>query len=120
MTAFTDADGLVLRVADTGAGVAPAHAEAVFQRGWSTKPSGPGGRGLGLALVRQAVGRHDGTLTVTEAAGGGAEFEARLPLPTVSSAARAAAPDAEASAAPTRQQDDRPESAQPALPGGDV
>ncbi|MFD4530097.1 ATP-binding protein, partial [Streptomyces sp. NPDC058470] len=85
VTAFTDADGLVLRVADTGAGVDPAHAEAVFQRGWSTKPSGPGGRGLGLALVRQAVSRHDGTLTVAAAAGGGAEFEARLPLPTVSS-----------------------------------
>ena len=120
VTARTDADGLVLRVADTGAGVAPAHAEAVFQRGWSTKPSGPGGRGLGLALVRQAVSRHDGTLTVTEAAGGGAEFEARLPLPTVSPAARPARPEVQASAIPARQRDDRPETAKTALPGGDV
>ncbi|WP_043682923.1 sensor histidine kinase [Streptomyces xylophagus] len=71
---------LVLRVADTGAGVDPAHAEAVFQRGFSTKPAGPGGRGLGLALVRQAVNRHEGTLTVAEAEGGGAVFEVRLPL----------------------------------------
>ncbi|MFJ9631287.1 ATP-binding protein [Streptomyces sp. NPDC091280] len=71
---------LVLRVADTGAGVDPAHAEAVFQRGFSTKPAGPGGRGLGLALVRQAVTRHGGTLTVAEAEGGGAVFEVRLPL----------------------------------------
>ncbi|MGP4050551.1 ATP-binding protein [Streptomyces sp. 2A115] len=76
-----DSGELVLRVSDTGAGVDPAHTEAVFQRGWSTKPSGPGGRGLGLALVRQAVARHNGTLTVTEAAGGGASFEVRLPLP---------------------------------------
>ncbi|MET9505349.1 sensor histidine kinase [Streptomyces sp. NPDC006622] len=73
---------LVLRVADTGAGVDPAHAEQVFERGFSTKPSGPGGRGLGLALVRQAVHRHDGTLSVAEAEGGGAEFEVRLPLRT--------------------------------------
>ncbi|MER6016263.1 sensor histidine kinase [Streptomyces bluensis] len=77
---------LVLRVADTGAGVDPAHAEAVFERGFSTKPAGPGGRGLGLALVRQTVRRNEGTLTVTEATGGGAEFEVRLPLPTVGSA----------------------------------
>lgn len=81
VTALADESGLVLRVSDTGDGVDPAHTEAVFQRGWSTKPSGPGGRGLGLALVRQAVSRHDGTLTVADAAGGGASFEARLPLP---------------------------------------
>lgn len=82
VTAIADAEGLVLRVVDTGTGVDPAHAEAVFQRGWSTKPAGPAGRGLGLALVRQAVARHDGTLTVTQAPGGGASFEVRLPLPT--------------------------------------
>lgn len=89
VTAYTDTDDgaevaddsvLVLRVSDTGAGVDPAHAEAVFERGFSTKPAGPGGRGLGLALARQAVRRHEGTLTVAEAAGGGAEFEVRLPL----------------------------------------
>ncbi|WP_280899391.1 MULTISPECIES: sensor histidine kinase [unclassified Streptomyces] len=72
--------GLVLRVADTGAGVDPDHVETVFQRGFSTKPAGPGGRGLGLALVRQTVNRCKGTLTVAEAEGGGAEFEVRLPL----------------------------------------
>ncbi|MCW8379377.1 sensor histidine kinase [Streptomyces justiciae] len=80
VTAYTDGGELVLRVADTGGGVDPAHAEAVFERGFSTKPAGPGGRGLGLALVRQAVGRHEGTLAVAEAEGGGAEFEVRVPL----------------------------------------
>ncbi|MFD8910700.1 ATP-binding protein [Streptomyces sp. NPDC059575] len=82
--ASESAHSLVLRVSDTGPGVDPAHAGLVFQRGWSTKPDGPGGRGrgLGLALVRQAVTRLGGTLTVTEAAEGGALFEARLPLHT--------------------------------------
>jgi two-component system, CitB family, sensor kinase len=83
VAAYTSgASELVLRVSDTGAGVDPAQAELVFQRGYTTKPAGPGGRGLGLALVRQAVHRHEGTLTVTEAAGGGASFEVRLPLRT--------------------------------------
>ncbi|MET7693491.1 sensor histidine kinase [Streptomyces sp. NPDC005483] len=103
VTAFADGRRLVLRVSDTGAGVDPAHAEAVFRRGFSTKPAGPGGRGLGLALVRQAVNRCQGTLTVADAEGGGAEFEVRLPL--------GSGPDLLADAAV-------PESA--TVPGGDV
>ncbi len=84
VTAYTAGAELVLKVSDTGAGVDPEHAEAVFERGFSTKPAvGPGGRGLGLALVRQAVARHEGTLTVADAAEGGAEFEVRLPLGVV-------------------------------------
>ncbi|MEV7076821.1 sensor histidine kinase [Streptomyces sp. NPDC093990] len=91
--------GLVLRVSDTGAGVDPAHVETVFQRGFSTKPAGPGGRGLGLALVRQTVNRCKGTLTVTEAEGGGAEFEVRLPLGS-ETGAEGGTPAPEGSAAP--------------------
>lgn len=114
VTALTEDSLLVLRVSDTGAGVDPAHAEAVFQRGFTTKPAGPGGRGLGLALVRQAVARHEGTLTVSAAPGGGAEFEARLPLPKPTAPAVTApavdAPTVASANAPT----------EPALPGGDV
>jgi sensor histidine kinase regulating citrate/malate metabolism len=86
VTAATEDSDLVLRVTDTGAGVDPAHASQVFERGFSTKPAGPGGRGLGLALVRQAVHRHEGTLAVAQAEGGGAEFVARLPLRTTTAA----------------------------------
>ncbi|MFC9925329.1 ATP-binding protein [Streptomyces sp. NPDC127190] len=83
VTAYASEAEVVLRVADTGPGVDPAHADLVFQRGFSTKPAGPDGRGLGLALARQAVTRHEGTLTVAESGAegeGGAVFEARLPL----------------------------------------
>jgi sensor histidine kinase regulating citrate/malate metabolism len=79
---------LVLKVADTGPGVDGDHTDLVFQRGFSTKPSGPGGRGLGLALVRQAVHRHAGDLSVSGAEGGGAEFVVRLPLRAAVPAAR--------------------------------
>jgi sensor histidine kinase regulating citrate/malate metabolism len=80
VTARTSDAELVLRVVDSGPGVDPEHADAVFERGWSTKPAGPGGRGLGLALVRQAVARGGGVLTLDRSAEGGAAFEVRLPL----------------------------------------
>ncbi|MGW1728362.1 sensor histidine kinase [Streptomyces sp. NPDC002306] len=105
VTAYTKAADLVLRVSDTGAGVDPAHAELVFQRGFSTKPAGPGGRGLGLALVRQAVTWHEGVLSVAEAEGGGAEFVVRLPLRTGAAAQETVA---------------REPVARDAVPGGDA
>ncbi|MGW1804668.1 sensor histidine kinase [Streptomyces sp. NPDC002078] len=91
VTAYASDTEVVLRVSDTGPGVDPDHADLVFQRGFSTKPAGPGGRGLGLALVRQAVTRHEGTLTVAESdedGEGGAVFEVRLPLRTPTGGSR--------------------------------
>jgi sensor histidine kinase regulating citrate/malate metabolism len=77
---------LLLQVADSGAGINPADVGRVFDRGWSTKPgrNGSGGRGLGLALVRQSVERHGGTVEVTTSSEttDGAVFLVRLPLPT--------------------------------------
>ncbi|MFJ9662501.1 ATP-binding protein [Streptomyces griseoflavus] len=90
VTALTEnVSRLILRVSDTGPGVDPDRTEAVFRRGFTTKPSGPGGRGLGLALVQQAVTRHGGALSVTSGEEGGAVFEVRLPLgaPAVARAA---------------------------------
>ncbi|TPG35874.1 sensor histidine kinase [Mycolicibacterium hodleri] len=55
---------LLLRVADSGAGMDGDAFERAMQRGYSTK-SGvePEQHGLGLALVAQVVRRHGGTLT---------------------------------------------------------
>lgn len=77
VTALVDDGELRLAVRDTGAGVDPGSVEEVFRRGWSTR--GPG-RGLGLALVRQAVHRAHGTVVLTSGPDGGAEFTVRLPL----------------------------------------
>ncbi|MEU9010554.1 ATP-binding protein [Streptomyces sp. NPDC048479] len=79
VTARADRGELLLRVADTGAGVDPADAEEVFRRGWSTRGAG---RGLGLALVQQAAHRSRGTVLLAEGPDGGAEFTVRLPLHT--------------------------------------
>jgi sensor histidine kinase regulating citrate/malate metabolism len=120
VTALADESGLVLRVSDTGDGVDPAHTEAVFERGWSTKPAGPGGRGLGLALVRQAVSRHDGTLTVADAVGGGASFEARLPLPKAGRVTSEEASTGRFSAKGTNVQAEPEPAPQPTPHGGTV
>ncbi|WP_405998384.1 ATP-binding protein [Streptomyces sp. NBC_00829] len=79
VTARADDDELLLKVADTGRGIAPADADEVFRRGWSTHGAG---RGLGLALVRQAANRGGGTVVLAEGPDGGAEFTVRLPLHT--------------------------------------
>ncbi|MFI0814277.1 ATP-binding protein [Streptomyces sp. NPDC021098] len=79
VTVRADDGELTLCVADTGAGLDPAAAEDAFRRGWSTKAAG---RGLGLALVQQAVRRNAGTVDVAGAPGSGAEFTVTLPLAT--------------------------------------
>jgi sensor histidine kinase regulating citrate/malate metabolism len=69
------AAGLTVRVSDSGAGLPAGLDELVFRRGWSTKTSdGPVGRGLGLALVVQAVRKYDGHIGVTTSDLGGASF----------------------------------------------
>ncbi|MEU8919981.1 ATP-binding protein [Kitasatospora sp. NPDC048545] len=75
--AGADGDCLLLRVADTGAGIDPSAVEDVFRRGWSTKQDGRG-HGLGLALVAQAARRNGGTVEVGRQVG--AVLTVRLPL----------------------------------------
>ena len=82
VTVRSDSDELVIRVADNGRGLEPDAAHRVFQRGWSTKGSE---RGLGLALVGQAVRRYGGRIEPSD--DGGAVFTVHLP-----STAGAAAP----------------------------
>ncbi|MFJ9885111.1 ATP-binding protein [Streptomyces sp. NPDC091287] len=78
VTALADERELLLRVTDTGAGIGPEAADEVFRRGWSTHGAG---RGLGLALVRQAAYRNGGTVGLDAGPDGGARFTVRLPLP---------------------------------------
>lgn len=69
--------GLTVRVADTGPGIAPEDIDRVFERGWSSKPAGSAGRGIGLALVQAVCSRGGGRVTVTQG-DHGAVFTASL------------------------------------------
>jgi two-component system, CitB family, sensor kinase len=71
-----DRERFRLTVDDSGPGLSPAEAEQAFRRGWSTKGTTGGlGRGIGLALVVQAVRSHHGTISVDRGPLGGARFD---------------------------------------------
>jgi two-component system sensor histidine kinase KdpD len=73
-----------IRVADTGPGLPPGLEERVFDKFYRATPLADGGRGsgLGLAICRAILRAHGGSISARNAAGGGAEFVLRLPLPT--------------------------------------
>jgi two-component system OmpR family sensor kinase len=88
-----DGDRAVLAVRDHGPGLPPGDPEQLFERFWRQQGGrrrGPGGAGLGLAIVRAIVDAHGGTVTAATAPGGGAIFTVELP-------AAATAPDSRAS-----------------------
>jgi two-component system CitB family sensor kinase len=64
-------------VRDDGPGLSPEVLARAFEPGVTTKPPGPVGRGLGLALVRRAAGALGGSVEVEN--DGGAVFTVRLP-----------------------------------------
>ena len=71
-------DWLVVKITDTGAGIAPHDLQRIFIPFFSTKS---GGHGVGLALAHRVVTEHGGTLTAANAGpAGGALFTLRLPL----------------------------------------
>jgi two-component system, CitB family, sensor kinase len=71
-----DRERFRLTVDDSGPGLSPAEAEQAFRRGWSTKGTTGGlGRGIGLALVVQAVRSRHGTISVDRGPLGGARFD---------------------------------------------
>ena len=66
----------VIRVTDTGVGIAEPDRERVFRPFFSTKS---GGSGLGLSITRRIVNEHGGTLSFESDCDRGTSFIMRLP-----------------------------------------
>ncbi|WP_443058232.1 ATP-binding protein [Streptomyces sp. NBC_00820] len=82
VTVAVEGDDVVLTVRDDGPGVTPQDRERVFERFVrldEARSRDSGGAGLGLAIARDVVRRHGGSLAVGGAPGEGAVFRAGLP-----------------------------------------
>jgi signal transduction histidine kinase len=90
------ADGVAMRVRDTGEGIAPGQLERIFEPFYQSGGLGDSrvtdrrarrvrGTGLGLAICRQIVELHGGTIHAeSEGPGRGATFVVRLPVAATS------------------------------------
>jgi signal transduction histidine kinase len=67
----------IIRISDTGRGIAPENISQVFEPYFSTKETGTG---LGLAIVKKAIDDHDGTISVESKEGEGTTFTVTLPI----------------------------------------
>jgi len=74
---------VMLQVADSGIGIDARHQKHIFERFYQVDGSSRrmhGGCGLGLALVKEIVERHGGTVTVESRLGKGSTFTVTLPI----------------------------------------
>ncbi|RGD57208.1 HAMP domain-containing protein [Kitasatospora xanthocidica] len=77
-----EAHALLIEVADTGNGIAPADLPLVFERFWRAEKSRnrqSGGSGLGLAIVRKLAELHGGAVHAASTPGTGSVFTVCLP-----------------------------------------
>ena len=67
---------VAVEIRDTGEGIPAADLQRIFIPFFTTKATG---HGVGLALAHRVITQHGGTLTASNAQGGGAVFSLRLP-----------------------------------------
>jgi signal transduction histidine kinase len=74
----SDAQGVVVTIADTGCGIAPDHLQRVFDPFFTTRPPGHG-TGMGLAVCHGIITRHGGAISLESTPGQGTQVTVRLP-----------------------------------------
>lgn len=72
-------EGLQLSVRDTGEGIAPDDLNRLFDRFWQPESRSGPGAGLGLAISREIVRAHDGTISAQSELGEGTTIVVWLP-----------------------------------------
>jgi signal transduction histidine kinase len=75
-TKYNGGDAISVEIEDTGPGIDPKKSDNIFDAFFTTKPHG---MGLGLAICRMIVERHEGQLDVSSANPHGAIFQIKLP-----------------------------------------
>lgn len=85
-----DQDGVLVRITDSGAGIAEADLLRIFERFYKADKSRTrtaGGSGLGLSIVQKIVEMHQGSVSVSSTPGVCTQFTVNLPLESKSSCA---------------------------------
>jgi PAS domain S-box-containing protein len=77
ITKSQDSDAIIVAVEDSGPGINPKDLDSIFDPFITTKPDGIG---LGLAICRMIVERHDGKLSASSDGENGARFQLVLPV----------------------------------------
>ncbi|MBP3893649.1 MAG: HAMP domain-containing histidine kinase [Atopobiaceae bacterium] len=78
-----DRKDAIISVADTGIGIAEEDVPKVFSRFWRSDVSRErvsGGLGVGLAITKEIVDQHNGTIAIDSELGKGTTFTIRIPL----------------------------------------
>lgn len=70
-------DAVHIEISDTGKGINEELADKLFYPFFTTKPKGTG---LGLAITKQLVEQHNGSISVSNKAEGGAQFKVVFPV----------------------------------------
>ncbi|WP_035219526.1 sensor histidine kinase [Desulfatibacillum aliphaticivorans] len=74
-----NANGVEIKISDTGTGIAPEHMDKLFDPFFTTKEVGKG-TGLGLAVSAGIIQRHGGSISVNSTLGEGTAFTIWLPM----------------------------------------
>lgn len=79
ITGYAESERSVYCIADNGIGIAVAHQSRIFEVFHRLQPQNSPGEGLGLAIVRQNLGRMGGTVWVESTVDQGSQFFIALP-----------------------------------------
>lgn len=77
INAFSDHDGIVVKIADTGIGIPCDCMDKIFDPFYTTKDCGTG---LGLSIVHTVISKHKGSIEVAPGETGGTIFTVKLPV----------------------------------------
>lgn len=78
--AQSDDNAVALIISDNGPGIPSDSLPYLFDKFYRVPGTPAGGTGIGLAITKAIIEAHEGTITVTNRAGGGATFAIRLPI----------------------------------------
>lgn len=79
-TIIEDSNEVVIMIRDNGKGISPEHISHIFERMYQVDSSRTGtGNGLGLAITKELIRIHNGTIRASSKSGNGTTFTITLP-----------------------------------------